>query len=168
MNVSRHFALGLGGTLAALLIAPSMVGFAQRGERPAPVVDANHKRMNPEQGLTSMTVFGDPSKPGIYVIRNRFAPGNTSRPHFHDHDRFVTVIKGTWWTGEGDVFQPNKMVPIKAGGFMYHPAGYHHYDGSQDQEEVIVQIIGMGPVVTTQTEVDESGKPVGRGRGATP
>jgi quercetin dioxygenase-like cupin family protein len=125
------------------LIGSSAVGFEQPPTPPAPtnkpLVDAD------------MNVFGDPSKPGMYVYRNRFAPGRTSRPHFHDQDRYVTVIKGTWWTGEGDVFQPDKMVPIKAGGFMFHPAGYHHYDGAKD-EEVIVQIMGMGPVKTTGTE----------------
>jgi quercetin dioxygenase-like cupin family protein len=123
--------------------------------------------MNPEQALTggSVRVLGDQSKPGMYIYRNRFAPGNTSRPHYHDQDRYVTVIKGTWWTGEGDVFQPDKMVPIKPGGFMFHPAGLHHYDGAKD-EEVIVQIMGMGPVKTVQTEVDEKGNPV-TGRGAT-
>ena len=125
------------------------------------LVDADNKRMAPEQGLVSTTVFGDPNKPGIYVIRNRFAPGVTSRPHFHDQDRFVTVIKGTWWTDEGDVFRPDKMVPIKEGGFMYHPANFHHYDGAKD-EEVVVQIMGMGPVKTVQTEVDASGNPVRR------
>ena len=145
--------------LAALLflIGPSAVGFEQQPTPPAPankaLVDADHKRMQPDQGLpeTSVNVFGDPSKPGMYIYRNRFAPGRTSRPHFHDQDRYVTVIKGTWWTGEGDVFQPDKMVPIKAGGLMFHPAGYHHYDGAKD-EEVIVQIMGMGPVKTIATE----------------
>jgi hypothetical protein len=44
---------------------------------------------------------------------------------------------------------------------MFHPAGYHHYDGATD-EETVVQIIGMGPVKTVQTEVDEKGQPVGR------
>ena len=28
---------------------------------------------------------------------------------------------------------------------MFHPAGYHHYDQARD-EDVIVQIMGMGPV----------------------
>ena len=101
-----------------------------------PLVDANHLRMNP------------------------------SRPHYHDQDRYVTVIKGTWYTDEGDVFRPDKMIPIKTGGFMFHPAGYHHYDGAKD-EEVVVQIMGMGPVKTIQTEVDANGKPV-PARGATP
>ncbi len=40
-------------------------------------------------------------------------------------------------------------MPLKTGGFMMHPANGHHYDGAKD-EEVIVQIIGMGPVTTTQ------------------
>jgi long-subunit fatty acid transport protein len=52
------------------------------------------------------------------------------------------VIKGTWWTGEGDVYQPDKRVVIKAGGFVF-----------------------IRPVKTVQTEVDEKGQPVGR-RGA--
>jgi hypothetical protein len=148
-------------TAAFSMVVTTMALTAQTPQRAPvkPLVDADNKRMNPEQGLVSTTVFGDPSKPGIYVIRNRFAPGITSRPHFHDQDRFVTVIKGTWWTDEGDVFRPDKMVPIKEGGFMYHPANFHHYDGAKD-EEVVVQIMGMGPVKTVQTEVDASGNPV--------
>ena len=44
----------------------------------------------------------------------------------------------------------------EAGTFMMHPAGAHHYDGAKD-EEVIVQIMGIGPSATIR--VDESGKP---------
>lgn len=101
--------------------------------------------------MQSVVIAGDPTKPGIYVIRNRFPPHVMSHPHFHNQDRFVTVIKGTWWTAVGpgaDVFNPDKTQPLSAGGFMKHPAGVHHYDGAKDTE-VIVQIIGMGPVTTT-------------------
>jgi hypothetical protein len=69
------------------------------------------------------------------------------------------VLKGTWWTGTGDVYKPEAMISIREGGFMFHPAGYHHSDGAKD-EDVIVQIIGMGPVQTVRTEVDEKGHPV--------
>jgi hypothetical protein len=102
-------------------------------------------------GMHTVVIAGDPTKPGIYVIRNLFPPGIMSRPHFHNQDRFVTVIKGTWWTAvgaDGDIYNPDKTTPIPAGGFMKHPAGVHHYDGAKT-EEVIVQIIGMGPVTTT-------------------
>src|SRR5579872_4241327 len=142
---------------ALLLLGPSAVGLEQAPTPPppknAPIVDANSKRLQADTPMTadSVNVIGDPTKPGIYVYRNRFAPGRMSRPHYHDQDRYVTVIKGTWWTGEGDVFDPSKTIPIKAGGFMFHPAGYHHWDGAKD-EEVIVQIMGMGPVKTIGTE----------------
>ena len=118
-----------------------------------PLVDKDHRRMQPEAATdfgrgTTIVVAGDPSKPGMYAIRRLFKPGEMSTPHYHDQDRYVTVIKGTWFTGEGDVRKPETMVPIKTGGFMLHPAGMHHYDGSNDSGEVIVQVIGLGPVKT--------------------
>ena len=172
MQLSRTTIWALG---AVLLIGISAVGMAQapQGQAQAPPLDKDHLRMQPDALPTGGRVFGDGSKSGMYVTRNRFAAGNGSRPHYHDQDRWVTVIKGTWWTGAGDVYHPETMVAIKAGGMMFHPAGYHHYDGAKD-EDVIVQIMGMGPVQTIQTEVDEKGQPVtrgggaGRGRGAQP
>jgi len=99
-------------------------------------------------GVQFATIQGDPTKPGIYVVRARFSPGTMTRPHWHPEDRFVIVVQGTWYTGEGDSFEPDKTVPLKAGSFMLHPAKAHHFDGAKD-EEVIVQIIGIGPSATT-------------------
>jgi quercetin dioxygenase-like cupin family protein len=117
------------------------------------------------------TVFGSQSSEGYYIVRQHFAAHQTSRPHYHDKDRWVTVLSGTWYTGEGDVFKPETMVPLKPGSIMYHPANMHHYDGSMDDQEVLLQIVGYGPVSTVQTEVDDKGNPVtrpARGRGAAP
>jgi quercetin dioxygenase-like cupin family protein len=104
-----------------------------------------------EGGGNQVVIAGDPNKAGLYAVRVRFAPGQGSRPHFHNQDRYVTVIKGTWWVALGpksDVYDPSNAVPMKPGSFVKHPAGGHHYDGARD-EEVIVQIIGIGPVTTT-------------------
>ena len=163
MTPARGLARSIGLTFAFVLVGTPAVPGAQRAPRP-PLVDAHHLRMQPEDAVGTVVVFGDPSRPGVYVIRNHFGPGQTSRPHYHDQDRFVTVIKGTWYTGEGDVFQPDTMAPIAEGGFMYHPAGFHHYDGARPggTEDVVVQIMGMGPVATVQTEVDAQGNPVRR------
>ena len=103
-------------------------------------------------GGTQVVILGNPGKPGMYVVRNTFAPGRIGRPHFHSQDRYITVIKGTWWVALGpgaDVYDPSKMIPMKAGSFVFHPANGHHYDGAKD-EEVTVEIVGMGPVTTTQ------------------
>jgi len=143
---------------AALLFAPTFVAAQDPTEPPRSkaLMNADHKRLTPEEAYSdgSVTLFGDPTKAGMYIVRNHFKSGSMSRPHFHDQDRYITVIKGTWWTGEGDTFAPETAVPIKAGGMMFHPAGYHHYDGSKPgTEDVIVQIMGMGPVKTTSTEI---------------
>lgn len=45
-------------------------------------------------------------------------------------------------------FDMNETVPLKAGSYMKHPAKAVHIDGAKD-EEVILQIIGIGPGKTT-------------------
>lgn len=96
------------------------------------------------EGIKTMVVEGDPKKPGPYVVRVKFSPGTMSMPHYHPEDRLVTVIKGTWWAGRGETFDPNSTEPLPAGSFMKHPSKGAHYDGAKD-EEVIVQIAGIGP-----------------------
>jgi hypothetical protein len=93
-------------------------------------------------------LFGDPSKPGPYVIRIKWLPGNFSRPHFHNNDRFFVVISGTWWVGTGDRFDPDNTVPAPAGSYVIHKGGGVHYDGAKG-EEAIIQVSGIGPVSNT-------------------
>ena len=131
----------------------------QTAPKAAPVV-----RVRPEElkwvdepeglGFKQAAVEGDRTKPGIYIVQVKFPPGVMSKPHFHGETRYATVIKGTWYTGDGDEFTPEKTVPLKPGSYMKHPAGAHHYDGSKD-EEVIVELIGMGPTSTTKVHPNE-------------
>ena len=104
-------------------------------------------------GIKIMVVDGDPKKAGPYVIRVKFGPGTMSMPHFHPEDRLVTVIKGTWWMGKGENFTPAETVPMPAGTFAKHPAKEAHFDGAKE-EEVIVQIAGVGPSATTFFKLD--------------
>ncbi len=141
--------------MGCLAVASVAVAFAQ-----APV-----SRITPEQvkwkpaepgnlGFQEAIIEGDPAKPGLYIIQVRFPPGVMSKPHFHGESRYATVIKGTWYTGEGDVFAPDKTVALKPGSFMKHPGGTHHFDGSKN-EEVIVQLMGIGPSSTTRMKPNE-------------
>ena len=100
-------------------------------------------------GVQRAVIEGDPSKPGLYVIRIKFPPGMMSTNHYHREDRHAVVLKGTWYTGTGDEFATEKTVPLTPGSYMKHPAGAHHFDGAKD-EEVIVQIVGYGPSETTR------------------
>ena len=107
----------------------------------------------PEQAV----LFGDPSKPGVYVVRVRFPPGAHSYPHYHSQDRHAVVIKGTWWNGTGPEIDFNKAKPVTAGSYVLHPAGGIHWDGAGD-EETIIQITGIGPVETTPVVKPEEAK----------
>jgi len=150
--MTRPSAVRFAGIVAALLLtAPLAADQAIKPDALGFVVVQPEDVKFADGAQSLVTVAGDPTKPGIYVIRIRFAPGNFSRPHFHDQDRYVTVIKGTWWVAlgpEADTFDPSKTKPMKTGSIVKHPAGAHHYDGAKD-EEAVVQIIGMGPVKTT-------------------
>src|SRR3569832_2015456 len=108
-------------------------------------VQVQWRDMSDTPGAKAAVLAGDPSKPGIYVIRVRFPPHVMDRPHIHSHARYVTVLKGTWYAGTGTEFDPAKAVPMQAGSYMFHPAGGAHWDGSNSDEEVIVQITGEGP-----------------------
>lgn len=46
---------------------------------------------------------------GSLILRCN-APGNA----------LLTVIKGTWWTGAGPMFDPGMTVPVRVGGFAIH------------------------------------------------
>jgi quercetin dioxygenase-like cupin family protein len=99
----------------------------------------------------SAVLFGDPSKPGPYVVRLKWLPGNMSRPHFHPNDRFFVVLSGTWWMGTGETFDPSSTVPAPAGSYVVHYANKVHYDGAK-AEEAIIQVWGMGPATSTPAE----------------
>ena len=108
-------------------------------------------------GVKFVVISGDPKGPGLYTIRAKFAPGTMSRPHWHPETRFVTVLKGTWWAGTGETFDPEATIPVPTGGFAVHTAGKVHYDGAKG-EEAIVQITGMGPSATNVVTPDEPAK----------
>ena len=156
--IMRRAALGLvAGLLCAGLSASAAVddqGFVR--VRPE---DVQWKDTPGGFGVQNAVIMGDPTKPGLYVVRVKFPPGVFSRNHFHPEDRHVVVLKGTWYTGTGDEFAPDKTVGLKPGSYMMHPAGGHHFDGAKD-EEVILQIIGIGPSGTIRLRPEEG--PFGR------
>jgi quercetin dioxygenase-like cupin family protein len=102
-------------------------------------------------GSEQAVLAGDPSKPGLYVVLTKWLPNRNSRPHSHPNDRFITVLKGTWWVNTGSNYDPAGMKPVPAGSYVVHYGGQIHYDGAKD-EEVILEIVGMGPANSTSGE----------------
>jgi len=104
---------------------------------------------NKQAGNAQAVIAGDPSKPGLYVVLTKWLAGNHfSRPHFHPNDRFITVIKGTWWVGSGPNFDTNATVPMPAGTVVTHWGKQVHFDGAKDEDAVLL-IVGDGPATAT-------------------
>jgi hypothetical protein len=104
------------------------------------------------RGVQSAVVVGDPEKPGLYVVFTKWLAGNHfSRPHFHPNDRFITVLKGTWWVGTGTKYDPSSTVAMPAGTFVTHFGKQVHYDGAKDEDAVLL-IVGEGPATATAAE----------------
>jgi len=105
-------------------------------------------------GARNAVLMGDPSKPGLYAVMVKWLPGNFSRPHFHPNDRFITVLKGTWWVGTGTKFDISQTVAMPAGSFVTHFGKQIHWDGAKDEEAVLV-IVGEGPATSTRVPFEE-------------
>ena len=104
-------------------------------------------------GASTAVLYGDPNKPGLYIILNKWTAHHNSRPHFHPNDRYIVLLKGTWWVGTGPKWDPEHgSVPMPAGSFVTHFGKQVHWDGAKDEDAVLL-IMGEGPA--TATEVTE-------------
>ena len=112
-----------------------------RGSRDYTLPDQMQWR-DTEDGRTA-NLYGDPSKPGLYAYILKRGPNMWSMPHFHDTDRFVTVLEGTFWVGTG-TFDPQRTMPLKAGSFVRDVAGGIHFEGTKD-EGATLYVVGIGP-----------------------
>jgi len=119
-----------------------------RGSRDYTLPDQMQWR-DTENGKTANLV-GDPSKPGLYAYVLKRGPNVWAKPHYHDNDRFVTVLDGTFWVGTGK-YDPQRTVPLKAGSFVRDIAGGIHFDGTKE-DGATLYFIGIGPATSHPAE----------------
>jgi hypothetical protein len=97
---------------------------------------------NPGSWYTVLS--GNPST-GPWLIINKVQAGYFDWPHTHPYDRYIYVIKGTWWRGAGATQDPNNSVPTLPGSYVKHSVNEVHWDGAKN-EEVLLLISGDGPI----------------------
>jgi quercetin dioxygenase-like cupin family protein len=102
-------------------------------------------------GALHAVLVGDPDKPGLYIELVKWTPHHMSHPHFHPHDRYITVLSGTWWVGTGRKFDVESTVAMPPGTFVAHYGGQIHFDGAKDTDAVL-EIVGEGPATATPAE----------------
>ena len=94
-------------------------------------------------GAKMAVLSGDPSKPGIFVIRLEMPEGYAVPAHHHSTDEYVTVISGEFHLGMGDKLDKAKDTTLLPGGFAQAPAGMNHFAWSTKAS--VVQVSAEGP-----------------------
>jgi len=101
-------------------------------------------------GPETAVIFGDPTKPGPYVLRAKFPAGFKLMPHTHpDEWRTGVVLSGNYYFGIGEQWDESKLRSYPPGTFYSEPKGTPHFVWAKDGE-VIVQITAMGPTGMTR------------------
>lgn len=101
------------------------------------------KNKSTPYGMMVVYLYGKPGQPGPYIFRAKMPSGYKLPPHRHPDERIVTILKGTYWSGLGERYNPMKMTELGAGAFYITKANAAHY--SWARTEVIIQEMGLGP-----------------------
>jgi quercetin dioxygenase-like cupin family protein len=96
-----------------------------------------------QKGAQFANLYGDPSKPGLFVQRIKLPANFQVAPHTHPDVEAVVVLSGTINVGEGDKFDKTKTLALKTGSFYAHPAKRPHF--AWTSEETIIQLSTNGP-----------------------
>ena len=99
----------------------------------------------------SFVLYGDSSKPGLYLQYQRRAPNNWSMPHYHPIDRVLMVMGGTMLIGTGPSGDRTRTVAVPKGGFVHDIARGVHYDGSGN-DPMWLLTAGVGPTGTVNVD----------------
>jgi quercetin dioxygenase-like cupin family protein len=90
---------------------------------------------------------GDPTKPGVFVIRLKMPAGYKIPAHQHPTDEYVTVVSGDLSLGMGDKLDPARSAKLAPGGFALAGAKMNHFAFSNGG--AVVQISADGPFSMT-------------------
>jgi hypothetical protein len=99
-------------------------------------------------GIRTTLLYGDPAKPGPYVLEIHVPPNTAIASHTHRDDRFATVISGAWYFGYGARPADAPVKPLTAGGLYTEPGGAAHFAFTR-AEPAVVRLTGVGPSDTT-------------------
>lgn len=90
-------------------------------------------------------VVGQPSEPGLYLIRVKVPMGVKLMPHRHSEDRIYTIISGIFYIGEGDEFDADKLEAYPPGAVIVLPRNTSHFHWAKSGE-YIAQVTAIGPL----------------------
>ena len=134
----------------SILVAAALVGtcaMLSAQAKPAPALKWGPAPSVFPAGAKMAVVSGDPTKTGPFVIELAMPAGYRIPPHSHPTDEKVTVNKGTFMVGMGDVFDEGNTKAMGVGATGEIKAGMHHYAMAKDA--TVVTVSSTGPFAMT-------------------
>jgi hypothetical protein len=161
MQMMRKAVTGLLGATIVLGVCATPAALAQDSGSGMTTIIPTDKQWEKNKvmpyGMKVLNIYGDPSKPGPYMFRLRVPTGYKWPPLKYPDERVTTIIKGTLWAGEGERYDPMKMKELEAGSMFITGANTAHYQWART--EVILQVIGTGPIDNPVTYVNADDDP---------
>lgn len=94
-------------------------------------------------GAKVAVLEGNPAEAGPFTLRIIIPANYEIKPHWHPAIEHVSVIKGTFSMGSGEMFDKAKATEIREGGFAAMPPKFAHFAFSKSG--ATIQLHGMGP-----------------------
>ena len=94
--------------------------------------------------ILTVTLVGDPNKPGPFVARYKIPPNMQIVPHTHRVARSYTVLNGVWNLGLGKTFDDGSLQSFPKGSFYRLPARVPHFQKA-GPEGAVIQVESIGP-----------------------
>lgn len=98
-------------------------------------------------GAKAVVLFGDPGKPGLFVIRLKMPAGFKVANHWHPTDEHVTLLDGD---AALDMDDGAQKLALSSGAYVLLPAQMHHAVSTRNG--ATVQISAMGPFALTYVD----------------
>ena len=98
-------------------------------------------------------VTGDPSKPAMFTIQLAMPAGYKIPPHSHPTDEHLTVKKGTFLVGMGDMLDEKQTKVLAPGDSGTIKAEMHHFAIAKGS--VTVEVTAMGPFAMTYVRPED-------------
>ncbi|WP_045836236.1 cupin domain-containing protein [Hyphomicrobium sp. 99] len=134
--------------MAAALIAFTSSAFAEEATHHAKELTPADVKFEDNaafpKGIRTVVLYGDPSKPGLFILRVKLPPHSVIAPHTHPVFESVSIITGAMGSGMGEKVDKSKGKVLEAGALLLLPANHAHYVWSEDQE-TILQVAAIGP-----------------------
>lgn len=95
------------------------------------------------KGAKVAVLEGNPAEAGPFTLRIVMPANYEIKPHWHPAIEHISVLKGSFSMGAGEVFDKAKATEIKEGGFAAMPAKFAHFAFSSGG--ATIQLHGIGP-----------------------